>query len=496
MHNITKRSVGGPSLDRRSFLLGGLLAAGAVALEPMFGGTGRVGAATARPLSSPYLAGNYAPVHREVSATGLRVTGRLPEGLSGHFIRNGPNPITAPNGPYSWFGGDGMLHIVELDEGKARSYRSRWVRTPAVAEHLGEGPPSGPASRTGVDLSNTNTAKLGGRLLSVTESALPYEITVGGTTVGRTDLGGTLTHGLSAHAKYDPVTREVHQIGYRPLSPPYAVWQVFDESGAVTRSQPIDLPAAVMIHQTSLTPSYVLVYDLPVTISAASLQAGWSVPYAWDPTHQARLGVITRATGAIRWIDLPPVFSFHDASAYDTREGLAVTLVTYPRVFDTDRGGPLPDTSRLEEWSIDLSRGSVTRRVLDARPQEFPRVSDAAFGRAHRYLYSVAAPHRRGSLGTVLGLGNQLVRHDLHTQRSVTWFPGAHRSVGEAVFVDDPSRTGEDGGWLLAYVYDAPSGRSAFVVLDAADLRSGPVATVALPQRVPAGFHGNWYPAV
>jgi carotenoid cleavage dioxygenase len=34
------------------------------------------------------------------------------------------------------------------------------------------------------------------------------------------------------------------------------------------------------------------------------------------------------------------------------------------------------------------------------------------------------------------------------------------------------------------------------VVLDARDVAAGPVATVALPQRVPFGFHGNWMPAV
>ena len=58
----------------------------------------------------------------------------------------------------------------------------------------------------------------------------------------------------------------------------------------------------------------------------------------------------------------------------------------------------------------------------------------------------------------------------------------------------DPERPGaEDGGWLLAFVHDAATDGSAFVVLDAEDVAAGPVATVALPQRVPAGFHGNWF---
>jgi carotenoid cleavage dioxygenase len=32
------------------------------------------------------------------------------------------------------------------------------------------------------------------------------------------------------------------------------------------------------------------------------------------------------------------------------------------------------------------------------------------------------------------------------------------------------------------------------VVLDATDVGGGPVASVALPQRVPYGFHATWVP--
>jgi carotenoid cleavage dioxygenase len=44
----------------------------------------------------------------------------------------------------------------------------------------------------------------------------------------------------------------------------------------------------------------------------------------------------------------------------------------------------------------------------------------------------------------------------------------------------------------MAFVYDAARDASDFVLLDAADPAGPPVATIALPQRVPFGFHGNW----
>jgi carotenoid cleavage dioxygenase len=45
----------------------------------------------------------------------------------------------------------------------------------------------------------------------------------------------------------------------------------------------------------------------------------------------------------------------------------------------------------------------------------------------------------------------------------------------------------------MGYVFDPTAGRSDLVLLDAETLDD--VATVHLPGRVPAGFHGNWAPA-
>jgi carotenoid cleavage dioxygenase len=41
-------------------------------------------------------------------------------------------------------------------------------------------------------------------------------------------------------------------------------------------------------------------------------------------------------------------------------------------------------------------------------------------------------------------------------------------------------------------VHDEATASSRFVVIDATDVRGGPIASVALPQRVPYGFHAAW----
>ena len=80
---------------------------------------------------SPFLRGAYGPVFDEMNEANLRVTGEIPAALTGVYMRNGANPQFAPMGRYHWFDGDGMIHAVYLENGKAR-YNNRWIETPGL----------------------------------------------------------------------------------------------------------------------------------------------------------------------------------------------------------------------------------------------------------------------------------------------------------------------------------------------------------------------------
>ena len=73
-----------------------------------------------------HMIGNYAPVPDELTEYDLPVEGAIPPGLDGWYLRNGSNPRT-PTG--HWFIGDGMIHGVRIENGAAKWYRNRWVRT-------------------------------------------------------------------------------------------------------------------------------------------------------------------------------------------------------------------------------------------------------------------------------------------------------------------------------------------------------------------------------
>jgi len=65
-------------------------------------------------------------------------------------------------------------------------------------------------------------------------------------------------------------------------------------------------------------------------------------------------------------------------------------------------------------------------------------------------------------------------------------------TVCEPVFVADPRGGQEEDGFIFSFAHEADSAGGSFVILDARQLASEPVAVVRLPRRVPAGLHGSW----
>jgi carotenoid cleavage dioxygenase len=85
-----------------------------------------------------------------------------------------------------------------------------------------------------------------------------------------------------------------------------------------------------------------------------------------------------------------------------------------------------------------------------------------------------------------------IVRYDMQSGASELRDEGEGKGFGEPVFVPRHASAAEDEGWVMALRLDRAADRSDLVILDAADIGGEPVATVHLPVRVPAGFHGSW----
>ncbi len=434
-----------------------------------------------------YLAGNFAPVAEELTAFDLPVTGTIPAGLEGRLLRIGPNPVVAEDpSTYHWFTGTGMAHGVRLRDGRAEWYRNRFVRSDRVTAARGWPEVPGPRHGMGDGTANTNIIGHAGRTLAIVEAgALPVKLGYELETLARTDFGGTLPGGFTAHPKLDPATGELHAVVYY-WQHGYLQYVVVGADGAVRRTVEVPVADGPMVHDMALTPTYAVLLDLPVTFDLATAMTGAALPYRWNPDHAARVGLLPREGGAgdVIWCEVDPCYVFHVLNAYDDGATVVADVVRHPRMFATDVLGPNEGTPTLERWTIDPGTGRVHEQRLDDRGQEFPRHDERRSGLRHRYGYAAA-------VGDGLEMGPAL-KHDLVAGTTEVHDYGPGRVTLEPLFVPRHPDAAEDDGWVMSYVYDATTGTSDVVILAAQDFAGDPVATIALPGRVPFGFHGNW----
>ena len=443
----------------------------------------------------PFLTGIHAPMTAEFTLDTLRVEGEIPRELDGRYLRIGPNPAKAPNpAAYHWFIGDGMAHGLRLKDGKVLWYRNRWVRSKPVSAALGEAEKPGPRHPPG-DTVNTNIIGYAGKTWAVVEAgAYPVELTEDLETVAHNPFEGTLQHGFSAHPHRDPDTGELHAICYFSENLNTIHHVVVDTNGKVRREEPITVKHGPSVHDCMITKRFVLVFDLPVTFSMKTLLAGQPFPYAWNPAHDARVGLLPREGkgSEIIWCDVDPCYLFHPCNAYETDDGkVIVDVAVHDTMFAESVQGPDSNTTTFERWTMDASGGKVARRVLDTTPQEFPRCDERLTGKPYRYAYAMPlAP-----VGDEFLSQTHYIKHDLHAGTRELHQFGANRYPGEFVFVPRHATGTEDEGWLMGFVINTANQTTDLVILDAQNFSAKPVATITVPHRIPPGFHGNWVPS-
>lgn len=451
-----------------------------------------------------FLEAGFAPVHDELDVKDLAVRGEIPRQIAGAYLRNGPNPAYPPISYTYPFDGDGMVHAVTFADGKA-SYRNRFVMTAGLRADRRAGrtiygsllapvppdarfvPPDGDPSPF-KNVANTNVVRHAGRILTIYESNLPYEITPTLETKGRYDFAGKLSGGMTAHPKIDPVTGEMLMFRYS-LRPPFLVYRVVDPSGAIVRDVPIDTGASFMVHDFSFTTDHVVFFLCPVMLDLAAAREGKPL-LSWQPERGTRIAVTRRdGMGDVRWFTDEAFFVFHFMNAHEADGHITVDYMQHGAFFTAPGAPPC-----LWRAVLDLKAGSVKRTQLDDRPSEFPRIDPARDGLANRYGW-LPLRMKGGQPGTL----GAIARYDLQAGRSVVHEFGPDREVDEPVFVPrpdpQPGSRSEGDGWIMTYVYDRATDGSVLAILDAIDIDKPPVAEIVMPRRVPHGLHGNWLAA-
>jgi carotenoid cleavage dioxygenase len=442
---------------------------------------------------NPYLTGVHTPLTAEQTIEGLKVTGEIPITLNGVYLRNGPNPLKMPNAAtHHWFVGDAMLHGVRLQDGQARWYRNRWVRTTPVSEAMHEAPVPGPRGRGSP---NTNVVGHAGKILAIVEAGgFPAEMSETLETKKFSDFDGTFGKAFSAHPHLDPETGEMHAITYAS-GEDSTIWHtVLGTDGKIRRNEPIAVENGPSIHDCMITKNYVIVMDLPVTFSMAALMGGETFPYRWNPKHTARIGLLPReGKGSdIIWCEVEPCYIFHPANAYERDDGVVVMEASvHATMFAGEGAGPDSERVTFERLAIDPKARRVTRTVIDAAPQEFPRADERRTGKPYRYAYTMALPEQRDP--AFMG-DSRIYKHDLESGAKQTRDFGPGKLPGEFVFIPAHAGAAEDEGWLMGFVIDARRDTTDLVILNAQDFTGPAQASVHIPSRIPPGFHGNYIP--
>ena len=457
------------------------------------GDDGPVPTAPYDPSISWYLQNEYAPVREERDLFELTVEGAIPPELDGIFFRNGCNMRGRDLG-HKWCG-HGMVHAVSLQGGKALWYKNRYVRTAAYAN-----PDELNATDPKAGLANTSVIYHASRLLAVAENGFPYEISPTDlSTIGAWDFAGKLNDAFTGHPKFDPVTGEMMAYGYT-LSLPFLRYYRIDARGNMVSNEPIDLPVRrdglgsklCMIHDFAITATKTIFLHLPLVFDLERALRGDVIPFGWDETNGAHIGVMPRngKSSDVVWIEIDPAWVFHVANAYDDGPGRVVLDVAWhaPPFWAGENTGLLPGAAQMGRYTVDLQTRSAKLSILDDRQIEFPRIDDRILGRNYRYTYALDFDHTKTYEGHVTGIVKYDVQRGLASK--YTTGPGLH--LDEAIFV--PAGPSEEDGYLMAFMYERQTDTSSVLILDASNLAAPVVARIKLPIRVPIGLHAYWLP--
>jgi carotenoid cleavage dioxygenase len=387
----------------------------------------------------------------------LEVIGTIPRELSGTYVRNGPNPKSGRSP--SWFAGDGMLHAVELRDGRAWGYRNRWI-----------GGPYAP---------NTSVVAHAGRLLCLVESRLPVEVTPELDTVGRFDFDGALSRSMTAHPKVCPRTGELFFFSYG-AEPPLLTYYRADARGRVVHRAELDVGFATFMHDFAITERYAVFYVLPVLLGDFRSP----VPIRWADDVPARIAVVPREgqNADVRWFDVAPCTISHTVNAFEDGAAIVLDAVRAPRILRPHA---------LHRFRLDLASGGVSESELDPRFLDFPRVSPRVVGTRQRYATTTELLDFTSDGGFTRTAVHKV---DFQSRSSVTHDFGPEAMPGECLIVPRPNGGAEDDAWALLFVHRRDGSATEFVVLDAAQFDAPPVARIRLRGRVPFGLHGEWVP--
>ena len=357
-----------------------------------------------------YHAGPYAPSRTSAPTSPCRSRASAAGALGGLRPELPQRPLRRPP---PWFDGDGMVHAVHVEDGRA-TYRNRWCRrascratsrpaaraAPASSCPSTRATPSPSPTRPTPTSSGTTGAStpcgLGGQPYGVDPVSLETRgaetSAVGSTAAWPPTPRSTPPQARCASSTSPSGRRPTCSTGRRPRE------QVRPPAGR-------GHPQPTFMHDIAVTPNFTVFLDLPMTWDQGSLAKGRR-RISFLKECPARFGVVGHRGAEVQWFETDPCYCYHTINAWEEtdEDGHTVVVLTACRIEDpipTTRHEAEPTIPRLTflrlepffwEWRFNLGTGAVRSRQLDDVAGEFPRMNDRFLGRPHRYSFMPASP--------------------------------------------------------------------------------------------------------
>ncbi|KAJ3538170.1 hypothetical protein NM208_g6025 [Fusarium decemcellulare] len=469
---------------------------------------------------------NGIPGRFEGEAADLVVFGQIPKEIDGTFYRIMVDPffpMSPGNPPVE---GDGNVCAFRIHNGRV-DMKIKYVETERLKLERKEkkrlfglyrNPFSHhPCVRAAIDsTANTNLVFWAGKLLALKEVAQPYEIDPDTLDTLCYDPFSSPGKTFSAHPKADPFTEELVCFGYeaKGLVTDDVVIYSLNKNGQIRDEQWIKSPWVAFIHDSAITPNFIILVLWPFEADLERIKAGgqhWQFSY----DRPATFIVVPRRpnkfppgwkAGESRVYHWQNAIAMHTASAWEDDDGKLyfdssrVFYNIFP-MFEPPEGQPHANMKAdYVRWTIDPSQPSGTKlpepEVILDLPSELARVDERFLTQPYDRIFSpVLLPNRSNSLPPIVPLClNGYVMVEKESGGRTFFDPGNNSATEEPIFIPRSKDAQEGDGWVMGMVQRMDVNRSDLVVLDTRDF-GNPVAVIQLPFRTKNQIHGNWVDA-